>query len=94
VAGFELTTTGRFSTDRRQEGQGTVNRLQMNDAIQIEVRRPCVELDLYPSRAGPERCHRSGGSRSTRDLSAVRPGSRSGPRVRRRSSRFGFSSDI
>ena len=33
---------------RTAEGQGTVNRLRMNDAIQIEARRHWVELDLYP----------------------------------------------
>ena len=30
------------------EGQGTVNRLQMNDPIQIEARRSWLELGLYP----------------------------------------------
>jgi hypothetical protein len=29
-------------------GQGTVNRLRMNDAIQIEARRSWLELGLYP----------------------------------------------
>jgi 5-methylcytosine-specific restriction endonuclease McrA len=29
-------------------GQGTVNRLRMNDAIQIEGRRRWLELNLYP----------------------------------------------
>jgi hypothetical protein len=33
---------------RTAEGQGTVNRLRINDAIQIEARRHWVELDLYP----------------------------------------------
>ena len=33
---------------RTAEGRGTVNRLRMNDAIQIEARRHWVELDLYP----------------------------------------------
>ena len=30
------------------EGQGTVNRLRMNDPIQIEARRSWLELGLYP----------------------------------------------
>jgi HNH endonuclease len=33
---------------RTAEGQGTVNRLRMNDAIQIEARRQWIELGLYP----------------------------------------------
>jgi hypothetical protein len=33
---------------RTAEGQGTVNRPRMNDAVQIEARRHWVELDLYP----------------------------------------------
>jgi hypothetical protein len=33
---------------RIAEGHGTVNRLRMNDAIQIEARRHWVELNLYP----------------------------------------------
>ena len=33
---------------RTAEGQATVNRLRMNDPIQIEARRHWVELDLYP----------------------------------------------
>lgn len=33
---------------RTAEGQGTVDRLRLNDAIQIEGRRHWVELNLYP----------------------------------------------
>jgi HNH endonuclease len=31
-----------------KKGQGTVNRLRMNDAPQIEVRKHWIELGLYP----------------------------------------------
>jgi hypothetical protein len=45
---FEFDPTTLQLRGKTAEGSGTINRLRINDAIQIEARRHWVELALYP----------------------------------------------
>jgi hypothetical protein len=45
---LSLTLKHYRSEETQKKGQGTVNRLRMNDAPQIEVRKHWIELGLYP----------------------------------------------
>jgi hypothetical protein len=45
---FEFDPTTLQLRGKTAVARGTINRLQVNDAIQIEARRHWVELALYP----------------------------------------------
>src|ERR1700741_1084160 len=45
---FELDRVGLRLQGKTAAGSGTVNRLRMNDPLQIEARAVWMELDLYP----------------------------------------------
>jgi hypothetical protein len=45
---FEFDVVTLHLRGKTPEGRGTVNRLRMNDEIQIQARRHWIELALYP----------------------------------------------
>ena len=45
---FEFDSATLQLKGRTAEGRGTINRLRMNHAVQIEARRLWVELGIYP----------------------------------------------
>jgi len=45
---FELDSATLRLKGKTAEGKGTINRLRMNQAVQVEARRLWVELEIYP----------------------------------------------